>query len=54
MARQLDVLFINPDSSAKAYQGLAQVYSAVEPPTWPNPAAPKASASPFSTAMPRS
>lgn len=34
MARQLDVLFINPDSSAKAYQGLAQVYSAVEPPTW--------------------
>jgi radical SAM superfamily enzyme YgiQ (UPF0313 family) len=34
MARQLDVLFITPDSSAKAYQGLAQVYSAVEPPTW--------------------
>lgn len=34
MARPLDVLFINPDSSAKAYQGLAQVYSAIEPPTW--------------------
>lgn len=34
MERPLDVLFVNPDSSAKAYQGLAQVYSAVEPPTW--------------------
>lgn len=30
----MDVLFINPDSSAKAYQGLAMVYSAIEPPTW--------------------
>jgi anaerobic magnesium-protoporphyrin IX monomethyl ester cyclase len=30
----LDVLFINPDSSAKAYQGLAAVFSAIEPPTW--------------------
>ncbi|WP_137938189.1 radical SAM protein [Chitinivorax sp. B] len=30
----MDVLFINPDSSAKAYQGLAKVYSAIEPPTW--------------------
>lgn len=30
----MDVLFISPDSSAKAYQGLAQVYSAIEPPTW--------------------
>jgi anaerobic magnesium-protoporphyrin IX monomethyl ester cyclase len=30
----LDVLFINPDSSAKAYQGLAPVYAAIEPPTW--------------------
>ena len=30
----MDVLFINPDSSAKAYQGLAAVYSAIEPPTW--------------------
>ena len=30
----MDVLFINPDSSAKAYQGLAPVYSAIEPPTW--------------------
>ncbi|NDH69193.1 MAG: cobalamin B12-binding domain-containing protein, partial [Gammaproteobacteria bacterium] len=26
--------FINPDSSAKAYQGLAAVFSAIEPPTW--------------------
>jgi radical SAM superfamily enzyme YgiQ (UPF0313 family) len=30
----MDVLFINPDSSAKAYQGLAASYSAIEPPTW--------------------
>lgn len=34
MDRKLDVLFVNPDSSAKAYQGLAAVYSAIEPPTW--------------------
>lgn len=34
MDRKLDALFINPDSSAIAYQGLATVYSAVEPPTW--------------------
>lgn len=34
MHRKLDALFINPDSSAKAYQGLATVYSAIEPPTW--------------------
>ena len=32
--RALDVLFINPDSSAHAYQGLALTYSAIEPPTW--------------------
>jgi len=30
----LDVLFINPDSSLKAYQGLAETFSAIEPPTW--------------------
>lgn len=30
----MDVLFVNPDSSAKAYQGLATVFSAIEPPTW--------------------
>lgn len=30
----MDILFINPDSSAKAYQDLAKVYSAIEPPTW--------------------
>ena len=30
----MDALFVNPDSSAKAYQGLAAVYSAIEPPTW--------------------
>lgn len=34
MARQLDVLLVNPDSSAKAYQGLSAVFSAIEPPTW--------------------
>ena len=30
----MDVLFINPDSSAQAYQDLAKVFSAIEPPTW--------------------
>lgn len=32
--RQLDVLFINADSSFQAYQGLAETYTAIEPPTW--------------------
>jgi len=30
----VDVLFITPDSSLAAYQGLAETYSAIEPPTW--------------------
>lgn len=30
----IDVLFVNPDSSASAYQNLAAVFSAIEPPTW--------------------
>jgi hypothetical protein len=30
----MDALFVNPDSSASSYQGLADVYSAIEPPTW--------------------
>jgi radical SAM superfamily enzyme YgiQ (UPF0313 family) len=31
----MDVLFINPSSSLKAYQGLAETgFSAIEPPTW--------------------
>ncbi|MEL6721696.1 MAG: radical SAM protein [Pseudomonadota bacterium] len=30
----MDVLFINPDSSKQAYQGLADIYAAIEPPTW--------------------
>ena len=30
----IDALFINPNSSAKAYQDLALTYSAIEPPTW--------------------
>jgi radical SAM superfamily enzyme YgiQ (UPF0313 family) len=30
----MDVLFINPNSSVAAYQDLAKVYSAIEPPTW--------------------
>ena len=34
MNRQLDVLFVNADSSAKAYQDLSKDYSAVETPTW--------------------
>jgi len=32
--RQLDVLFVEPDSSAKAYQDLGKTYSAIETPTW--------------------
>jgi radical SAM superfamily enzyme YgiQ (UPF0313 family) len=32
--RALDVLFISPDSSAQAYQALAETFSAIEPPTW--------------------
>lgn len=34
MNRQLDVLFINADSSLAAYQGLSETFSAIEPPTW--------------------
>ncbi len=30
----MDALFINPNSAAKAYQDLAPVYAAIEPPTW--------------------
>ena len=30
----LDVLFVNADSSKVAYQGLADRFSAIEPPTW--------------------
>jgi anaerobic magnesium-protoporphyrin IX monomethyl ester cyclase len=30
----MDLLLINPDSSVQAYQGLAKVYAAIEPPTW--------------------
>jgi anaerobic magnesium-protoporphyrin IX monomethyl ester cyclase len=30
----LDALFVNADSSTAAYQGLAENYSAIEPPTW--------------------
>ena len=32
--RQLDVIFINADSSAAAYQALAKDFAAIEPPTW--------------------
>ena len=31
---KLDILFINPSSAQKAYQKLAETYSAIEPPTW--------------------
>src|SRR2546423_883432 len=30
----MDVLFVAPDSSTKAYQDLARTFSAIEPPTW--------------------
>lgn len=30
----MQALFVIPDSSARAYQGLAKIYSAIEPPTW--------------------
>lgn len=30
----MDVLFINADNSVQAYQELANLYSAIEPPTW--------------------
>lgn len=31
---RLDVLFVTPNSSQKAYQALADTYAAIEPPTW--------------------
>ncbi len=34
LKKQLDVLFVSPDSSAKAYQELAKKYAAIETPTW--------------------
>ena len=34
MSTKLDVVFINADSSAAAYQGLANKFAAIEPPTW--------------------
>lgn len=34
MSKQMDVLFVNADSSLVAYQGLASKFSAIEPPTW--------------------
>ncbi|MFA6077818.1 MAG: radical SAM protein [Candidatus Paceibacterota bacterium] len=34
MDKKLDVLFVNPDSSFQAYQGLSEKYTAIEPPTW--------------------
>jgi radical SAM superfamily enzyme YgiQ (UPF0313 family) len=33
-ARRIDVLFVEPDSSASAYQDLSKKYSAIETPTW--------------------
>jgi len=32
--RRLDILFVEPDSSAKAYQDLSKTYTAIETPTW--------------------
>lgn len=33
MTSKLDVVFVNADSSAAAYQGLADKFAAIEPPT---------------------
>jgi anaerobic magnesium-protoporphyrin IX monomethyl ester cyclase len=33
-SRRLDVMFVEPDSSASAYQALSATYSAIETPTW--------------------
>lgn len=32
--RRLDVLFVEPNSSAQAYQDLSKTYTAIETPTW--------------------
>ena len=32
--KQLDVLFINPNSAKETYQELSNEYSAIETPTW--------------------
>lgn len=34
MSEDIDVVFINPDSSNSAYQSLSSQYAAIEPPTW--------------------
>ena len=34
MKNNIDVLFIEPNSAKQSYQGLAEVYSAIETPTW--------------------
>ena len=34
MKKFIDVVFVNADSSNAAYQGLADKYAAIEPPTW--------------------
>lgn len=34
MSEDVDVVFINPDSSNAAYQSLSSQYAAIEPPTW--------------------
>ena len=34
LTKPLDILFVSPDSSEKAYQELAKIYAAIEPPTW--------------------
>lgn len=34
MNRQLDVLFVSPNSSFQAYQALSKDFAAIEPPTW--------------------
>ena len=51
MSKKLDVVYVNADSSAAAYQGLADKYAAIEPPTWSLLLANSARAVGFSVAL---
>jgi anaerobic magnesium-protoporphyrin IX monomethyl ester cyclase len=51
MSKKLDVVYVNADSSSAAYQGLADKYAAIEPPTWSLLLANSARAVGFSVAL---
>lgn len=51
MSKKLDVVYVNADSSSAAYQGLADKYAAIEPPTWSLLLANSARAAGFSVAL---